>query len=98
MTTGGTMTGITSTAGVMLPVVLPTIGAQQVAGSAKLFAAAPASVKPVKVIGLAAPTAGVSKLATLAGPATSVTPAGVPFNPVKVAKVVPSKALDAKPL
>ena len=81
----------------MLALVFPTIGAQQVTGRAKLLAAGPARVNPVKVIGLATPTAGVLKLATAAGPATNVTPAGVPCNDVKVAVVVPSKALSAPP-
>ncbi len=94
-TIAGTMTGTITGAGVTLPVVLPTIVPQQVNGRAKLFAFAPPSVKPVKVIGLATPTAAVSKVAVAPGPATSVTPAGVPFNEVKVAAVVPSNALFA---
>ena len=52
------------------------------------------SVKPVYVTVLFVPTAAVSKLAV--PPAVfKVTPAGAPFNPVKVAVVVPSSTLLA---
>ena len=47
------------------------------------------------MIGLPVPAAGLSKAAVLPEPATSVTPAGVPFNPEKFAAVVPSKVLFA---
>ena len=40
------------------------------------------------------PTTGESKLAVFPPPATSVTPTGVPFNPDRLAVVVPSKVLS----
>ena len=48
----------------------------------------------MKVIALFVPTAGESKLAVFPGPATSVTFAGAPFNPARLAVVVPSKILS----
>ena len=40
------------------------------------------------------PTAAVSKFALLPLPLTRVTPGGLPFNPVRVVAVVPSKVLS----
>ena len=48
----------------------------------------------MKVMALFIPTTGESKLAVLSGPATSVTFAGAPFNPDRLAIVVPSKVLS----
>ena len=78
-------------------VVLCAMGAQQETGKAKLLALAPARVKPLKVTVLFVPATDESNVATLPGPATNVTPAGLPFNPLKVAAVLPSKGLSAPP-
>ena len=78
-------------------VVLCTMGAQQETGRAKAAAFGPARLKPLKVTVLLVPTSAVSKVAALPGPATNVTPAGAPFNPMKVAAVLPSKVLSAPP-
>ena len=82
---------------VIMAVVLWRMGVQQETGRAKLLALAPPRLKPLKVTILPVPTSAVSKVAALPGPATNVTPVGLPFNPVKVAAVVPSKVLSAPP-
>jgi len=53
------------------------------------------TVHPVKLTVLLTPIAALSKLGM--APGFRVTPAGVPFNPVKVVAVEPSKALLAPP-
>ena len=73
------------------------MGAQQETGKAKAAAFEPPRLKPLKVTVLLVPTSAVSKVAALPGPATNVTLAGAPFNPIKVAPVLPSKVLSAPP-
>ena len=48
----------------------------------------------MNVMALFVPTTGELKSALFPGPATSVTPAGEPFKPERLAVVMPSKVLS----
>ena len=91
---GGVTGGGGGAAAVIVPVVLVTIVPQQFTGSAYAPALLPASVYPVNVMRLFAPASGEVKFALAPGPATSVTPTGLPFSPDRVVVVVPSNALS----